>query len=38
VGLHPRGARFLRRAWTKWMSILAWCLGSGALREQSVNQ
>jgi GT2 family glycosyltransferase len=38
VGLHPRGARFLHRAWTKWMSILAWCLGSSALREQSVNQ
>ncbi len=22
VVLHPRGARFLRRAWTKWSSIL----------------
>jgi N-acetylglucosaminyl-diphospho-decaprenol L-rhamnosyltransferase len=27
VALHPRGARFLRRAWAKWANILAWCVG-----------
>jgi hypothetical protein len=25
--LHPRGARWLRRTWAKWLSILAWCVG-----------
>jgi N-acetylglucosaminyl-diphospho-decaprenol L-rhamnosyltransferase len=38
VVLHPRGARFLRRAWSKWASILAWCIGWSALRQQRVNQ
>jgi N-acetylglucosaminyl-diphospho-decaprenol L-rhamnosyltransferase len=37
VVLHPRGARFLRRAWAKWGSILAWCIGWPALRQQAVN-
>jgi GT2 family glycosyltransferase len=37
VVLHPRGARFLRRAWVKWGSILAWCIGWPALRRPAVN-
>jgi N-acetylglucosaminyl-diphospho-decaprenol L-rhamnosyltransferase len=36
--LHPRGARFLRRAWFKWATILAWCLGWTAFRRNRVNQ
>jgi GT2 family glycosyltransferase len=35
--LHPRGARLLRNAWTKWASILAWCVGWTAFRQQTVN-
>lgn len=38
VVLHPRGARFLRRGWSKWTSILAWCAGLPAFRRQQVNQ
>jgi hypothetical protein len=37
LALHPRGARCLRRAWTKWASILAWCVGWTAFRRQTVN-
>jgi N-acetylglucosaminyl-diphospho-decaprenol L-rhamnosyltransferase len=36
--LHPRGSRFLRRAWSKWASILSWCLQIGrGTREQAVG-
>jgi hypothetical protein len=38
VVLHPRGARFLRRGWSKWTSILAWCAGLTVFRRQQVNQ
>jgi N-acetylglucosaminyl-diphospho-decaprenol L-rhamnosyltransferase len=38
VVLHPRGARFLRGAWAKWASILAWCVGLTEFRPQTVNQ
>jgi N-acetylglucosaminyl-diphospho-decaprenol L-rhamnosyltransferase len=36
--LHPRGARFLRRAWTKWLSILAWCVGWRTFSQPVVNR
>lgn len=37
--LHPRGSRFLRRAWSKWVSVLSWCLQiGGGTREQAVTQ
>jgi N-acetylglucosaminyl-diphospho-decaprenol L-rhamnosyltransferase len=36
--LHPRGSRFVRRAWSKWTSIFSWCLQTnGATREQAVS-
>ena len=38
VALDPRGARFLRGAWTKWVNILAWCVGWTAFRERRVKQ
>jgi len=38
AALHPRGARFLRRGWSKWTSILAWCAGWTAFRQRQVNQ
>jgi N-acetylglucosaminyl-diphospho-decaprenol L-rhamnosyltransferase len=36
--LHPRGARFIRRAWTKWSSILAWCFGGSVIHQQAGSQ
>jgi N-acetylglucosaminyl-diphospho-decaprenol L-rhamnosyltransferase len=38
MALHPRGAQFLSRAWTKWLSILAWCVGWRALNQQMTNR
>jgi hypothetical protein len=38
VVLHPRGARFFRRAWTKWSSILVWCFGWTAIHQQAGSQ
>jgi hypothetical protein len=38
VVFHPSGARFLRRAWTKWASILAWCVGWTAYRQEAGSQ
>jgi hypothetical protein len=35
--LHPRGARWLRKTWAKWLSILAWCVGWTVLPQQMVN-
>jgi GT2 family glycosyltransferase len=37
VALNRRGARFLRRAWTKWAYILAWCIGWTGFRRQMVD-
>jgi N-acetylglucosaminyl-diphospho-decaprenol L-rhamnosyltransferase len=37
VVLHPRWARPLREAWTKWTGILAWCVGRVAFRRQMVD-
>jgi len=36
--LHPRGARFLRRAWGKWGRILAWCVGWAKVCQQAGNR
>lgn len=38
LALHPRGARFLRRAWSKWASILAWCIGWAETSSQRVKE
>jgi N-acetylglucosaminyl-diphospho-decaprenol L-rhamnosyltransferase len=38
VVLHPRGARFFRRAWTKWSSILVWCFGWTEIHQQAGSQ
>lgn len=38
VVLHPRGARFFRKAWTKWSSILIWCFGWTAIHQQAGSQ
>jgi N-acetylglucosaminyl-diphospho-decaprenol L-rhamnosyltransferase len=36
--LHPRWARPLREAWTKWTGILAWCVGRVGFRRQMIDR